>query len=179
MAAAVLAIACSLPACVERDAGVVELAWVFVDRDGNPIYPGGVFSIEDQKDSCDLLGSTSNGTVLYDLQVQLEICDLTCDAGCDDPSCLVLEPIRFPCNTSRGTEREVPDADAPYRFTVRATIDSVQGECIDPAPTCVAVPGPRERTVTPGLVTDLQVYQISVDIPSSDAALDLEECGCA
>ncbi|MCH9688844.1 MAG: hypothetical protein K0V04_45850 [Deltaproteobacteria bacterium] len=31
--------------------GSVELAWVFVDRDGDPIFPGGVFSLEDERDT--------------------------------------------------------------------------------------------------------------------------------
>jgi len=164
--------------CVARDAGVVELAWVFVDRNGDPIYPGGVFSIDAERNSCDLPGSTADGSLRFDLQVQLEICDPDCAAGCDDPECLVMDPLRFPCNTSRGNEREVPASDQPYRFTVRPVLDSNVAECTDPEPTCIGVPGPRERKVTAGLVTDLQVYQIAVDIPSSGTALDLEACGC-
>ena len=174
-----LALALAPSACLERDAGVVELAWVFVDRNGEPIYPGGVFSANDQRDSCDLPGMTSQGPIVYDLRVQLDICDLSCEAGCGDPTCQVIEPLRFPCRAARGTDPEVPASDEPYRFTVRAAIESNLGpNCLDPDPTCVGVPGPRDRTVTAGLVTDLQVYQISVDVPRDDAPLDLEACGC-
>ncbi len=165
--------------CVERDAGVVELAWVLVDRNGDPIYPGGVFSIDDQRDSCDLPGVTGDGAIRYDLHVQVEICDPACEAGCDDPTCLVMDPLVFPCDTSRGSEREVPASEDPYRFTVRAAVRSnIAPECVDPQPTCIAVPGPRERKVTAGLVTDLQVYQITVDVADDTSPLDLEECGC-
>jgi len=175
------ALLCAPLACAERNAGVVELAWVFVDRDGQPIYPAGVFTLNPQRDSCDLPATTDSGntSIFYDLQVQLEICDLTCAEGCDDPTCLVMDPLQFPCNTSRGSEREVPASDEPYRFTLRTAVRSNANQCLDPEPTCIAVPGPRDRTVTPGLVTDLQVYQISVDIPDQRASLDLEECGCA
>ena len=174
-----LPLALNATGCLERDAGVVELAWVFVDRNGDPIYPGGVFSFTDQRDSCDLPGVTSQGPIVYDLRVQLEICDLSCDAGCTDPACQVVEPIRFPCRAARGTDPEVPASDEPYRFTVRAAIESnLSPNCLDPAPTCVAVPGARDRKVTPGLVTDLQVYQISVDVPNDGSPLDLEACGC-
>lgn len=165
--------------CVERDAGVVELAWTFVDRNGDPIYPGGVFSIDAQRDSCDLPGTTAMGPVPYDLHVVVEICDMSCAAGCDDPDCLVIDPLVFPCDTSRGSEREVPASDDPYRFTVRATVNSnLSPHCTAPKPTCIAVPGPRERSVVAGLVTDLQVYQISVDVKDDRAPLDLEDCGC-
>lgn len=175
-----LTLALGASACIERDAGVVELAWVFVDRNGDPIYPGGVFSVDDRRDSCDLPGVTPDGPLRYDLEVQVEICDLSCAAGCDDPECLVMDPLRFPCDTSRGSEREVPASEQPYRFTLRAALRSnVAPNCVGPEPTCVAVPGPRERKVTAGLVTDLQVYQISVDVTDDTAALDLEACGCA
>lgn len=178
--ALVLCVAVGATACVERDAGVVELAWVFVDRNGDPIYPGGVLSLDDQRDSCDLPGVAGGDVVRYDLSLQVEICDPACAAGCDDPSCLVMDPLRFPCDTSRGSEREVPASEEPYRFTVKAAVESnITPDCVDPLPTCIAVPGPRVRKVTAGLVTDLQVYQIAVDVTDDSAPLDLEECGCA
>ncbi len=166
--------------------GSVELAWVFVDRDGDPIYPGGVFSLEDERDTCDLAGQIGQQSTRYDLRVQLEICDPDCAAGCDADECLVAEPRRFGCNTARGNEPQVPASDTPYRFTVRPVI-SIAGfdtECRDALPTCLAVPAPRERTVQGGLVVDLQVYEILVDIDrtateAQERDLDLEDCGCA
>lgn len=176
-----LALAALAGGCAE-DAGAVELAWVFVDRDGDAIYPGGVFTSGDERDSCDLAGVAGGRAVAYDLRVELEICDPACAAGCDAEECLVVPRHVFPCTTARGNEPEVPASDERYRFTVRATLDApgLAEACRDPAPTCLAVPAPRERVVTAGRVTDLQVYQIVVDVDrQSDPALDLEACGCA
>jgi hypothetical protein len=168
------------------DTGVVELAWVFVDRDGDAIYPGGVFTSGDERDSCDLPGLVGEAEapelVGFDLRVELEICDPGCAAGCDAEECLVVPRHVFPCTTARGNEPDVPASTEPYRFSVRAVLDApgLASECRDPAPSCLAVPAPRERVVTAGLVTDLQVFQIVVDVDrQGDAALDLEACGCA
>jgi hypothetical protein len=163
-----------------NDTGAVELAWVFVDRDGDAIYPGGVFTSGDERDSCGLPGVAGGQGVTYDLRVELEICDPGCAAGCDAEECLVVPNHVFPCITARGNDPDVPASEEPYRFTVRAVLESpgLPGPCRDPA--CLAVPAPRERVVTAGLVTDLQVYQIVVDVDrQGDASLDLEACGCA
>lgn len=160
---------------------MVEVAWVFVDRDGDPIYPAGQFSLGN-RDSCDLPGRLGGDPVRYDLRFELEICDLACPGGCGDPQCLVMDPLVFPCNTARGSERDVPASDDPYLFTVRSviTVESRDLVCREPLPTCVAVPGPRARSVRSGLVTDLQVYQVVIDVDQDhDDVLDLEACGCA
>jgi len=162
------------------DTGAVELAWVFVDRDGDAIYPGGVFTADDERDSCELPGIAAGRGVPYDLRVELEICDSSCPAGCDAEECLVVPRHMFPCTTARGNDPDVPASDDPYRFTVRAVLDAstLASPCRNPA--CLAVPAPRERVVTAGLVTDLQVYQIVVDVDrQGDPSLALEECGCA
>lgn len=159
---------------------VVELAWVFTDRDGEPMFPGGALTVGARRNSCDFVGSTSAGTQPVDLRLQLEICDPACAGGCDDPACLVVDPLRFPCSVSRGSNPNIPASDDPYRFTARAVIESGSGlECIDPDPTCIAVPGPRERSVADGLVTDLAVYQLVVNVEQGvDEEIDLEACGC-
>lgn len=175
LALAVLATACG------DDTGSVELAWVFVDRDGDPIYPGGVFTVNDERDSCDLPGVVGGQGVPYTLRVELEICDPACAAGCDAEECLVVPRHMFPCTTARGNDPDVPASDDPYRFTVRAIVDvaTFEEDCRDPAPTCLAVPAPRERVVAAGRVTDLQVHQIVVDVDrQGDGSLDLEACGC-
>ena len=167
--------------CADSD-GAVELAWVFVDRSGDPIFPGGVFSLDDERSSCDLPGSIGDQNITYDVRAELEICDPTCAAGCDDDACIVLPRRVFACNTAYGNEPAVPASDDRYRFTVRAVISapSMDIECRDPEPTCVATPAPRERLVEAGLVTDLQVYQIALDVDrDGNDRLDLEACGCA
>jgi hypothetical protein len=172
--------------CNEPETGIVELAWEFVDRDGDKIYPGGLFETS-SRDSCDLPARAGSDTMTYDLGVRLEICDTGCSAGCEDPDCLVVPAQRYDCKTFRGNHPAVPASDTPYRFTVRAVleIDQTGTTCIGPEPTCVAVPGPRDRRVEGGLVTDLQVYQIVVDfdgdVPGDreGGSLDLEACGCA
>jgi len=174
-------------ACGPVDTGVVELSWRFVDRAGDVIYPGGAFSLGNL-DSCDLPGRIADDEVSYDLRLELEICDPSCAAGCADPSCHVVEPARFACDTARASDVDVPASTEPYRFTVRGVIEAPASagadaiDCAQPEPTCVATPGPRDRTVHPGLVTDLQVMQIAVDIDlgaGPEEVLDLEACGCA
>jgi hypothetical protein len=163
----------------------VELSWVFVDRNGGVIFPGDQLSLDRRDSSCDLPGASGDGSsILYDLQVELEICISENDA---DGSCEEDVTRRFACDTARGTDPEVAAADHPYRFTVRAVISRSDNdvECANLPANCVDVPGPRERKVQPGLVTDLQVYQIKVNVDLADgestsrARLDLEECGCA
>lgn len=157
---------------------------MFVDRDGDPIFPAGQF-VARNRDSCDLPGRIGTENVEYDLEVELEICDSTCAAGCTGDGCNVVPPLRFSCNTARGSDPDVPSSDVPYRFTVHTvvTLDDRDIVCRDPDPTCIAVPGPRERKIQAGLVTDLQVYQIVVDVDqdaprSGEGSLDLEACGC-
>jgi hypothetical protein len=177
-------LAASSWACGPVDTGVVELSWVFVDRDGDPIFPAGQF-VQGNRDSCGLPGRIGTERVAYDLQVELEICDATCPEGCGGEGCPVVDPLRFSCKTARGSDPDIPSSDDPYRFTVRTVIRVPDRniECRAPEPTCIAVPGPRERKVLPGLVTDLHVHQIVLDMdqaaPSSgDGSLDLEACGC-
>lgn len=166
--------------CGGVDAGVVELSWEFVDRDGDKIFPAGLFE-DAGGDACDLPGRLDGQGVTYDLGLLVEVCDTACPEGCGDPDCLVQPPLRFSCTSYRGSDPSVPSSDEPYRFTARAVleIDQLDRDCLEPVPTCVAVPGPRDRIVEPGLVTDLQVYQVAVDIDfEANEVLDLEACGC-
>lgn len=169
----------STTACSEPT-GSVELAWVFVDRDGSPVFPGGVFSTEDEPSSCDLPGEVTGMAVDYDLRVELTVCDPACAAGCDAEECQVIPRRTFACNDARGNEPDVPASDEPYRFTVRAVIDapSVPLSCRDA--TCLAVPAPRERVVDAGRTVDLAVYQIAIDTDHQGGQrLDLGACDCA
>lgn len=179
-----LVVATALLGACSDAMGSIELAWVFVDRDGDPIYPGGVFSVDDERDSCALPGVLNGQDLSYDLRAELEICDPECAAGCDTEECQVLPRRLFACNSARGNEPEVPasGANSPYRFALRAVIGipSAGTQCRDAAPTCLAVPSARERVVEAGRVTDLQVYQIAVDVDRNggDPRLDLGDCGC-
>lgn len=177
-----LAFAAALAGACGDPTGSVELAWVFVDRGGDPIFPGGVFSIDDEHDTCNLPGQLGDMPLTYDLRVELEICEPDCEGGCDAEECLVMPRRTFACNAARGNEPEVPASDIDYRFTLRAVLSapSVGVECRDAEPTCLAVPAPRQRAVTAGKVTDLQVNQIAVDVDRSAAErLNLGDCGCA
>lgn len=175
--ACVLALA-SLGACTDVDSGVVELNWAFVDRDGDPIFPAGQFSAG-RGDACDLPGRVGTARVSVDLEIQLDICDAACAGDCAG-DCRILPGVRPGCDAARTTLTEVPASEDPYLFFLRAVVVAPAGECVAPPPDCIAVPGPRERTVHRGLVTDLQVLQIAVDVDNDgDDALDLEACGCA
>jgi len=164
--------ACSL------DTGVVEINWAVVDRDGDAIFPAGQFMASG--DTCDLPAIRGDETLRYDLEVELDICDPACAAGCDAEECQIVPPKRHDCTVARATDRDVPASEDPYLFMLRAVIVAPDGDCIDHVPPCIATPGPRERTVQRGLVTDLQVFQIIVNADiDADDPLDLEACGCA
>ncbi len=162
---------------------MVELGWQIADRGGEVIYPSGKVSPDAFRDSCDLPARIGSEDVAYDLHVELEICDPAC-GDCADPACQVVPTERFPCTRARATEPSVPAAADPYLMTVRPVIVRDGQDCLPP-PSCVAAPGPIERQVRAGLVTDLQVLQVVVDVdstaPRSDpvARLDLVACGCA
>lgn len=173
-ALAALALAAGAAACSPTE-GYVEAAWTIVDRKGEPIYPNGVLS-----DTCSFRGPTSPGGDDRDLalRVELRLCEPGCEGGCEDPACLVTDPLRFQCLSARGSAT-VPASESPYIFQVEV-IAEVGG---DPAcacaltPECAQIPGPRQRMVRPGLVTDLQVYQLILDVADpSRAAIDLSEC---
>ena len=163
--------------------GVVEIAWRVAGRDGAPFYPSGKLTPSAYDDTCDLPGTGPGGAeTSYRLFFAFEICDPAC-GDCTDPACHVVPAADLPCDTIRYTDPEVPAADDPYLFSLRARIDAGDGPC-EPAAPCVSVPGPIERKVRPGLVTDLQVVEVRLDAegdapPGSEASrLDLVACGC-
>lgn len=164
------------------DTGVVEWAWSFVDQDGDAIFPTGVFDLG-RNSSCALPGRMGTRQVRYDLGAELIICDPECPSGCGDPDCQVIAPLGFDCERYRGSNASVPSSDAPYQFTISPVITlSDGGECRELGG-CITAPGARERVVHPGLVTDLQVFQMLVAMDqsgprSSTGSLDLEACGC-
>lgn len=171
---AALTLGAAAAACSPTD-GYIELAWAFVDRQGEPIFPNG-----ELKESCSFRGPVApeGEARTIDLRVELRLCDPECAGGCDDPACLVTEPLRFACLDYRG-HATVPASEGPYLFETRviAEIDG-DAECACAiSSACVQVPGPRQRMVRPGLVTDLQVYQLILDIADPTATnLDLSPC---
>ena len=181
LAIAVASLLVTAPGC-SVDTGVVEWAWAFVDQDGDPIFPSGVFDLG-RTSSCALRGRTESEQVRYDLAAELVICDPECLGGCEDPDCQVVAPLGFDCDRSRGSNPSVPSSDAPYQFTISPVVTLPGGnECRD-LDACIAAPGPRERVVHPGLVTDLQVFQLVVGMDqggpiSGSGSLDLQGCGC-
>lgn len=181
MAIAVASVLVTAPGC-SVDTGVVEWAWAFVDQDGDPIFPSGVFDLG-RTSSCALPGRAASGSVRYDLGAELVICDPECIGGCEDPDCQVVAPLGFNCERSRGSNPSVPSSDAPYQITISPVVTLPDGdECRD-LDACITAPGPRERVVHAGLVTDLQVFQLVVGMDqggptSGSGSLDLEGCGC-
>lgn len=167
----------ALVLCACQAGGVVEINWAFVDRDGDPIFPGGLFTPQ-LHDACDMPAVRGTASAKVDLGVELDICDVDCDGDCEG-DCRITDPHRFPCDVARSTLNDVPASSQPYLFVLRAVITGAGDACVAPPPSCIAVPGPRERKVEQGQVTDLQVFQIAVDIDrGGDDRLDLEECGC-
>jgi hypothetical protein len=159
-------------ACV-RDQAIVELAWSFVDRDGASIFPSGELS-----DLCDLRGELGGQERSYALHLELRLCDPECPGGCALEACWITEPLRFGCASTRGSSL-IPVKDGPTIFDVQvvAAVDGAPECACAIASPCAERPGPRARVVEPGLVTDLQVYLLVLDLPDPDSArLDLSTC---
>lgn len=166
-------------ACVD-DKGEVEINWTIVDRSGVQVFPSGLLG-----DTCDFTGvlAGSDTPAAYGLQVQLRLCEPGCAGGCDDPACQV-DRLRFACSAARGFEVVQARPNDPYDFHVDLVATPESGACgCTLAPPCVLAPGPRSRTVEPGLVTDLQVYLFVLGLDDVRAStsdgrtrLDLAEC---
>ena len=162
--------------------GVVEWAWSFVDQNGDAVFPSGVFDVS-RNDACALPGRMGITQVNYDLGTELTICDPMCPGGCDDVDCQVVRPLEFGCTNSRGSNPTIPADDAAYQFRLEPVITLPDGEQCRDLDLCIAAPGPRERVVEGGLVTDLQVFQLVLSMDqdgprSASGALDLEACRC-
>ncbi|MCA9719938.1 MAG: hypothetical protein KC468_35045, partial [Myxococcales bacterium] len=178
-----LALALAAPLACVADEGVVELNWKFVDRELTAVYPG------DARDSCAFSGALeADGAVRdYGLHIELEICDPECAAGCESEECLVLQR-RLPCDTARATTSVPMIEEREYQFSTRI-IAAVEGADLEDPQACVCTlqvecaltPGPRERLLRPGLVTDLQVYQVvlptlTLPVDADPIPLDLSTC---
>lgn len=180
--AATMAIATALAAC-EQGVGEIEINWTIVDRANSQVFPSG--ALHNICDFTGLLADDDSEPTPYSLSVRLRLCDPGCPAGCDDPSCLATEaPIDYKCSAARGFSSVPARTDPPYDIHVelRATPEDAGCACTL-TPPCALVPGPRTRTVEPGLVTDLTVYLLVLGLDDIDAAttngrtrLDLAQC---
>jgi len=168
---------------------IVELDWAFIDRDGEPIFPGGAILLN--RDTCALTGQDQNGARTYALNVALVIEDLACaeadeveaeTGGAADPANCEIARELFDCDRARGAITGVPVVDEPYLMRVEVWADPQGAD--EPAfevdTDCIAVPGPRTRRVEGGRITDLAVYQlvangIEQDDPAS-GQLNLSAC---
>ncbi len=161
--------------------GYVEIAWALIDQGGTALYPDGVLA-----NTCDLNGLIASGpdgegeatSIPATLRFELLVCDPECDGGCADPECQVVAPRSFACNTARGSVT-VPSSSLDYRFQTQmiAELDGDPACTCTLSPECVQLPGPRDREVRGGLVTDLQVYQIVLDLDDpTTATMDLRTC---
>lgn len=180
-AGAVCAALLSLAAAAcERTRGEVEVNWTIVDRAGGQVFPSGRLG-----DTCEFTGVLPDGgdARRYALEVQLRLCEPGCAGGCDDPACQ-LDRLQYDCSAARGFSVVEARPDDPYDFHVDLVAVPEDGGCgCTLTPPCALVPGPRSRTVEPGLVTDLQVYLLVLGLDNIAAAgeagrtrLDLAAC---
>lgn len=139
-------------ACTDNE-GEVEIDWTLVDRAGAQVFPSGALD-----DTCDFVGlmpGKGDVPVDYSVNVELHLCEPGCEPGCNDPAC-ILTILDYDCTAARGYSTV---ATGPYDFDVHLIATPTDGSCAcDIQPPCALVPGPRRRTVEPGLVTDLAVY---------------------
>jgi hypothetical protein len=167
------ALAAGLLAC-QQGRGEVELNWTIVDRAGAQVFPSGELD-----DTCALVGLLPGASepVAYAAQVELRLCEPGCPGGCADPACRA-DTLRFDCSAARGWATVDAGDDAPYDFHVALVAVPDSGGCAcDLTAPCALVPGPRRRTVEPGLVTDLQVYLLVLGL--DDVADSLDDMGRA
>jgi len=152
------------------------LTWAFFDRELDTLFPRGELA-----DSCELRGRRGDQARLYELEVRLTVSG---PCGDDEPvdSCPVVAQERFSCDRFRGYLPEVPSSEDPYLMSVEVVVVPEDADAFVAGPECVAVAGPRERTVLPGRITDLATYQLIVDAvgfgggASLGSRLDLEAC---
>lgn len=143
-----------LSAC-QQDRGEVEIDWTLVDRAGAQIFPSGAL-----EDTCAFVGrlpGSGEDLVDYEVLVEINLCEPGCEPGCTDPACIHTR-ITFDCTAARGYATVEARAE-PYDFDIHLVAAPADGSCAcDLQPPCALIPGPRRRTVEPGLVTDLAVF---------------------
>ncbi len=167
--------------CV-RDEGVVEINWKFVDRELTDIYPG------ERMNSCAFTGQLDeSGAQEFGLHVELSICDPRCEGDCASGEC-VIQTQRFPCKMARATTSVPMIEEREYTFATHILAAPSGADIEDPATCtctlleeCALTPGPRDRILRPGLVTDLQVYQfvlptLALPVDLDPIPLDLSSC---
>lgn len=158
--------AAALSAC-QQDRGEVEIDWTLVDRAGAQVFPSGALD-----DTCSFVGrlpGSGDETVDYSVRVEVHLCEPGCEPGCSDPAC-VHTTLSFDCTTARGYAT-VEARPEPYDFDVHLVAAPADGACpCDLRSPCALIPGPRRRTVEPGLVTDLAVFLMVLGLDDVDAA---------
>lgn len=165
----------------EHTAGEVELNWSVVDAAGRSMFPSGDFG-----DLCAFTGRTTvdGPRRPYSLRAQLRLCEPDCPQDCAEEASCQVETLRYRCNAARGFST-VPAREEPYTFEVAMIADFGGGCVCELGPSCALTPGPRTRSIEPGLVTDLQVYlfvmtgiDIVAQIPPEDrrTVMDLDGC---
>lgn len=166
--AASIAPAIALLGACQGDRGEVELDWTIVDRAGAQVFPSGALG-----DTCSFVGrlpDRGDDPVDYSVQVEVRLCEPGCVPGCDDLACIV-DRLIFDCTAARGYAT-VETQGEPYDFSVRLLASPADGSCAcDIQAPCALVPGPRRRTVEPGLVTDLAVYLMVLGLDDIDASV--------
>ncbi len=163
-----LAVMAAASTACQQDRGEVEIDWTLVDRAGATVFPSGALD-----DTCSFVGrlpGTGADLVDYSVRVELRLCEPGCEPGCDDPTC-VHTSLTFDCTAARGYAT-VEARPEPYDFSVHLTAVPADGDCpCDLRSPCALIPGPRRRTIEPGLVTDLAVFLMVLGLDDVDAAL--------
>jgi len=162
----------ALVACNHQE-GIVEINWAFVDQDGDKIIPS-----RDAENSCGFAGNLAGKAENYQMQVELRVCEPGCEGGCENPACYAVDPFRFDCHALRASSK-LPASFDGYEFQVAviAVPDNnaqEQCECELRSP-CIERPGPRIRTIEAGLITDLQVYQLVLALPTVEPIISADE----
>lgn len=153
----------------QGDRGEVELNWTLIDRAGGQVFPSG--AIDGTCSFHGLLPAAGDERVDYSVRVEVRLCEPGCEAGCGDPACIHTR-VAFDCSAARGYAT-VDARDDPYIFDIRLVATPDDGACTcDIQSPCALIPGPRHRTVEPGLITDLGVYLMVLGVDDIDDSQD-------
>ena len=170
----------SLAACAQAE-GSVEIRWVLVDANLERIFPGDAANtscaLEDWLRARGPAGPHTRVAARVRL-LGYECADTATTGDGQTFPCPAAEPIideRFDCALSGAVVTRIPALDDAIVWVMQVEVDDGTGAALVASDRCISIPGPRQRKIVPGSITDLELYQLVVHA-TRDAPLELTDC---
>lgn len=169
------------------DEGTVEIHWSFVDANLQRISPGAGGNEQGTCALQDWLRPRGSGEAIFDelddvvLRVRLlgYECADTANPGTGATSpCPAEAPVvdeRFECDESGAVVTQIPAQTDAMVWITQIEVDDGTGAAFVARADCISVPGPRQRKILPGRITDLELYEFVVH-GTRDSPLLLSQC---